>query len=205
MWCVSSSPLWVQVVPPSVETYTPLPQELLWRFAGSPVPTHTTDGSEGATAREPIEDTSSFWNCGIQVIPWFSVFQTPAEAVPTQNTFGSDSTTAMSSMRPPMIAGPMFRHSILFRMDSTCSAVWEAAGAASSSNAHDNRNGLRAPEALRRPFNGRNIVSPPSPRGYWHRRTGGQRAYTTCSGTSGWNPGSRGRRVGGPIRSARRR
>src|SRR5712691_2658884 len=67
MWRVASSPIFFQVFPPSSDLYTPSPQEELWRLFGSPVPTHTTDGSDGAIA--------------------------------------------MSSMRPPMVAGPSSRNS----------------------------------------------------------------------------------------------
>ena len=37
--------------------YTPLPQEELWRFAGSPVPAQTIEGSEAATAMSPTLET----------------------------------------------------------------------------------------------------------------------------------------------------
>ena len=39
MWRVAASPRCVQVLPASVERYTPLPHDVLWRLFCSPVPT----------------------------------------------------------------------------------------------------------------------------------------------------------------------
>src|SRR6202165_999265 len=111
MWRVASSPIFFQVFPPSSDLYAPSPQEELCRLFGSPVPTHTTDGSEGAIAMSPIVETLSLSNIGSHVVPWLVVFQTPPEAVPTYTMFGLLSTTAKSSMRPPIVAGPISRNS----------------------------------------------------------------------------------------------
>src|ERR1700741_1081157 len=111
MWRVASSPIFFQVFPPSRDLYAPSPQEELCRLLGSPVPTHTTDGSDGAIAMSPIVDTLSLSNIGSHVVPLFVVFQTPPEAVPTYTMFGLLSTTAKSSMRPPIVAGPISRNS----------------------------------------------------------------------------------------------
>src|SRR5690348_4501583 len=89
----------------------PSPQEELWRLLGSPLPTHTTDGSEGAIAISPMVETPSLSNTGSQVVPLFTVFHTPPEAVPTYTIFGLLSTTAKSSIRPPITAGPISRNS----------------------------------------------------------------------------------------------
>ncbi len=51
----SPSPMCRQVRPASVDLYTPVPTETFERMCGSPVPAQTIDGSEGATARAPIE------------------------------------------------------------------------------------------------------------------------------------------------------
>ena len=59
MWCVSSSPRCVQVRPASVERYTPLPHGELCRLLGSPVPTQTTFGLDGATVTSPTEAVAS--------------------------------------------------------------------------------------------------------------------------------------------------
>src|SRR6266576_864451 len=56
MWRVASSPIFFQVFPPSSDLYAPSPQEELCRLFGSPVPTHTTEGSDGAIAMSPIVD-----------------------------------------------------------------------------------------------------------------------------------------------------
>src|SRR5260370_42394957 len=102
---VPSSPILFQVFPPSSDLYAPSPQEELWRLFGSPLPTHTTDGSDGAIARSPIVDTPSLSNTGSHVVPLLVVFHTPPEAVPTYTMSGFLSTTPKSTMAPPMIAG----------------------------------------------------------------------------------------------------
>src|SRR5260370_4539070 len=111
MWRVASNPIFFQVFPPSSDLYAPSPQEELCRLLGSPVPTHTTDESDGAIAMSPIVDTLSLSNTGSHVVPLFVVFQTPPAAVPTYTMFGLLSTTAKSSMRPPIVAGPISRNS----------------------------------------------------------------------------------------------
>src|SRR5229473_1190398 len=113
---VASSPIFFQVFPPSSDLYAPSPQDELWRLFGSPVPTHTTEGSEGAMAMSPIVDTASLSNTGCHVVPLFVVFHTPPEATPTNTIFGLLSTTAKSSMRPPITAGPISRNSRLLNL-----------------------------------------------------------------------------------------
>ncbi len=113
---VASNPIFFQVFPPSSDLYAPSPQEELCRLFGSPVPTHTTDGSDGAIAMSPIVETFSLSNIGSQVVPLFVVFHTPPEAVPTYTMFGLLSTTAKSSMRPPIVAGPISRNSRLLNL-----------------------------------------------------------------------------------------
>src|SRR2546430_4493320 len=66
---------------------------------------------DGAIAMSPIVDTLSLSNIGSHVVPLLVVFHTPPEAVPTYTMFGLLSTTAKSSMRPPMVAGPISRNS----------------------------------------------------------------------------------------------
>src|SRR5215472_19122560 len=89
----------------------PSPQEELCRLFGSPEPTHTTEGSEGAMAMSPMVETSSLSKTGSQVVPLLTVFHKPPEATPTKTMLGFDSTTAKSSMRPHMNAGPISRNS----------------------------------------------------------------------------------------------
>src|SRR6266704_5099897 len=108
---VACSPIFFQVFPPSSDLYAPSPQEELWRLFGSPVPTHTIDGSDGATAMSPIVETPSLSKIGSHVVPLLAVFHTPPEAVPTYPIFGLLSPTAKSSMRPPIVAGPICRNS----------------------------------------------------------------------------------------------
>src|ERR1700726_2953450 len=99
------------VLPPSSDLYAPSPHDELCRLFGSPVPTHTTEGSDGAMAISPIVDTASLSNTAAHVVPLFVVFHTPPEATPTNTMFGLLSTTAKSSMRPPITAGPISRNS----------------------------------------------------------------------------------------------
>ena len=49
----------------------------------SPAPTHTTDGSFGSRATQPVEYDPSPSNRGVQVVPSFTVFHTPPDATPT--------------------------------------------------------------------------------------------------------------------------
>src|SRR5947207_11172176 len=88
MWRVASSPIFFQVFPLSSDLYAPSPQEELCRLFGSPVPTHTTEGSDGAIAMSPIVDTLSLSNIGSHVVPLLVVFHTPPEAVPTYTMVG---------------------------------------------------------------------------------------------------------------------
>ena len=94
----------------------PSPHEELCRLLGSPEPTQTMEGSEGAIAMSPIVDTASLSNTGSQVVPLFVVFHTPPDATPTNTMSGLLSTTAKSSMRPPITAGPISRNSRLFNL-----------------------------------------------------------------------------------------
>src|SRR5260370_18164641 len=93
---VASNPIFVQVFPPSSDLYAPSPQEELCRLFGSPVPTHTTDGSDGAIAISPIVETFSLSNIASQVLPLFVVFHTPPESVPPHTTLDFSSTTPIS-------------------------------------------------------------------------------------------------------------
>src|SRR5258708_3279139 len=121
--------MFCQVFPPSTDLYAPSPHDELCRLFGSPVPTHTTDGSDGAIAMSPIVDTASLSKTGVHVVPLLVVFQTPPAATPTNTMFGLLSTTAKSSMRPPITAGPISRSS---RFLSLSTALAWSAGRAST-------------------------------------------------------------------------
>ena len=83
MWWVASSPMCLHERPASVDLYTPFPHGELWRFCGSPLPTHTTLGLEGATVTSPTEEVDWSSKTGSKVVPWLTVFHTPPVAVPT--------------------------------------------------------------------------------------------------------------------------
>src|SRR5712691_5480068 len=60
-------------------------------------------------ATQPIEYELSPSKTGVQVVPAFSVFQTPPEATATNQRCGFVGSTAMSTMRPEVRAGPIDR------------------------------------------------------------------------------------------------
>src|SRR5947209_10137532 len=66
-------------------------------------------GSDGATATQPRETVDSWSKRWVKLKPLLMVFSRPPEAVATKKVLGSDSTTAKSTIRPPMPAGPMER------------------------------------------------------------------------------------------------
>src|SRR5580692_10650047 len=125
MCSVARSPMFCHVFPASSDLEIPSPHEELCRLFGSPVPTHTTAGSDGAIAISPIVDTPSLSNTGSHVVPLFVVFHTPPDAVPTYTIFGLLSTTPKSSIRPPITAGPISRNSRFFSLSVgfACPAV----------------------------------------------------------------------------------
>src|SRR6516164_4420297 len=109
----------------------PSPQDELCRLLGSPEPTHTMERSEGAIAMSPTVETPALSKTGSQVVPLLTVFQTPPEATPAKTMSGFDSTTAKSSMRPPITAGPSSRNSSDLNLSMTeGSAAAVSAGAA---------------------------------------------------------------------------
>jgi hypothetical protein len=79
---VFSRPTFVHDLPASVDRQTPQPSEMLLRMNGSPVPTQTTLGSDGATASEPIDETGWSSKMGFQWSPPSVVFQRPPDAAP---------------------------------------------------------------------------------------------------------------------------
>ena len=74
--------MFVHVAPASVDLYTPKPAYELRAINTSPVPTHTTFGSDGATAIEPIAVVASRSKIGVQVVPLLIDFQTPPMPAP---------------------------------------------------------------------------------------------------------------------------
>src|SRR5262249_31999510 len=64
---------------------------------------------DGATATAPSELVLSFSKTACQVVPLLTVFHKPPEAAATYMIAGLFSTTARSTIRPPMFAGPIER------------------------------------------------------------------------------------------------
>src|SRR5512146_2786005 len=103
---VSRSPMFVHIVPESVDLYTPSPIRSASRIAhASPVPAHTVDGLDGATASAPIAWTFIESNTGRNVAPLSTDFHMPPDAAPTYHTRRSPGTPVIDAMRPPS-AGP---------------------------------------------------------------------------------------------------
>src|ERR1051326_1574102 len=109
MCCESRRPMFLHVLPPSIDLYRPSPDDTLLRALASPVPTQTMSGSEGATATSPSDTLASFSKTAVQLVPLLVVFHNPPVALATYMIEGLLSTTATPVIRPPMFAGPMGR------------------------------------------------------------------------------------------------
>src|SRR3954464_6503594 len=87
----------------------PVPTETLLRVHASPVPTQTVFGLLGSMVTAPM-DCVYLSKTGLNVVPPFSDFQTPPEALPTYKVSRLFSITAsMAETRPLMTPGPMLR------------------------------------------------------------------------------------------------
>src|SRR5215469_14510399 len=117
---VSSSPMCFHVLPPSADLLTPLPHDELCRLLASPVPTHTTSGSDCETVTSPMLDTGCSSKTGFHVMPLLTVLKRPPDAVAAYTMLVLLSTTAKSSMRPPIFAGPISRNFRLLRASTLC-------------------------------------------------------------------------------------
>src|SRR5689334_8623406 len=104
---VSASPMWTHVAPESMDLYTPSPARSASRIAqASPVPAHTIDGFDGATARAPMACTGMLSETGRNVAPLSTDFHTPPDAAPKYHTRGFPGTPLIAETRPPS-AGPI--------------------------------------------------------------------------------------------------
>ena len=72
----------------------------------SPVPAHTIEGLDGATASAPIACTFMLSKTGRKVAPLSTDFHTPPDAAPRYQTRASPGTPVMAEIRPPS-AGPI--------------------------------------------------------------------------------------------------
>src|SRR5262249_25264691 len=102
-------PMFFQFLPPSVDLYTPSPQETELRGLFSPVPTQTMSRLDGATATSPMETVASLSNWCSKEMPLLVVLSRPPEAVATHQVEGSARKTARATVRPPIDAGPRHR------------------------------------------------------------------------------------------------
>src|SRR6185312_11522273 len=123
--------------------------------------------SDGAIAISPIELTGSCSNTGSNVVPALVVFQMPLAAVATKNVRDGDGMPAILVTRPPMFAGPTFRHLKPARVAESSAGADEAraAGAWAESGAAT----LAAPRVRNRSHRDTGI-SPPGGRIVLRRR-----------------------------------
>src|SRR5216110_877973 len=107
--CVSASPTFVQVLPPSVVFQTPSPAATLPRIGYSPVPTYTTSGFDSLTPIAPIVPPKYLSVTGSQVAPPSVVLKTPPPVVPIQYSLSRAAEPATATERPPRKI-PISRH-----------------------------------------------------------------------------------------------
>src|SRR6185436_10571615 len=125
-----SRPRCCQVLPPSIDLYTPLPTDIELRTLPSPVPTHTISGLAWKIATAPIAATGWSSKMGVKLSPPFVDFQSPPVAAPTYTMSGFDSTASIAATRPLMAAGPIARAFIpASSSGSTC--AWMVSGSSS--------------------------------------------------------------------------
>src|SRR5262252_238309 len=105
------SPIFFQLAPASRLRYTPSPNPTWRPPTFSPLPTHTISGWLGSMVTQPTEYEASFSNTGCQVVPAFVVFHRPPLPTATYQMSWSLGWMAMSTTRPEVMAGPMFRNS----------------------------------------------------------------------------------------------
>src|SRR5262245_5510545 len=110
------SPTFFHVLPPSSDRKRPLPYDTLRWLLFSPVPTQTVSGFFGSSAIAPIEYEASRSKTDVQVIPSFTVFQTPPEADATKKWEGLFGSTANPMTRPDVNAGPSERNLKLLKV-----------------------------------------------------------------------------------------
>jgi hypothetical protein len=110
MCSLALSPMLFHVLPPSSERYTPSPQPTLRWLLFSPEPTHTVSGRDGASVTQPMLAVPCSSKIGVNDVPAFVVFHTPPYADATYHTVLSRGSTARSTTRPDVTAGPMERN-----------------------------------------------------------------------------------------------
>jgi hypothetical protein len=103
-------PMFVNERPPSSDLYTPSPQPTLRWLLFSPLPTHTVSEREGAIVTQPMLGVPWSSKIGVHDVPAFVVFHTPPYAEATYHTLLSRGSTARSTMRPELTAGPIARN-----------------------------------------------------------------------------------------------
>ena len=118
-----SSPTRFQVLPASVDLYTPSPKCALRWLWFSPVPNQTMFELRGSTSTQHRLNDGPASKMGSNVTPRFTVFHNPPNAVATYQTFGSFGSISTSAIRPVTSPGPMERKAIPLSL-SLSSAAW---------------------------------------------------------------------------------
>src|SRR5437773_288968 len=103
----SLSPTFCQVRPPSVDLYTPSPNETERCALPSPLPTQIVLELRGSMTTVPTEYDASLSKTGVQVVPELVVFQTPPDAAAMNQVCLFRGSTAISATRPDVAAGPI--------------------------------------------------------------------------------------------------
>src|SRR5438128_11743297 len=130
----SLKPMWVHVLPASVDLYTPSPGWMLPRMHDSPVPMKTISGFVSETATAPTDELWIWPSVtGAHVSPPSVVFQSPPPVWPEYASFGRPFTPVAAIDRPAR-AGPMLRHWYAFRIAGSREAGAEGVCAVGAAN-----------------------------------------------------------------------
>src|SRR5687767_6890807 len=95
-----SSPTRFHVLPASVDLYKPSPKAALRWLVFSPVPSQTTFESFGSTTTQQSVNDPPSSKIGAKVMPRFSVFHSPPNALATYHTLGFLGSISTSATRP---------------------------------------------------------------------------------------------------------
>lgn len=105
---IFSRPRRSHVFPAFADRKMPHPMEMWLRMNVSPVPAQTMLGSEGASAKAPIEATGCSSKIGFQWTPPSVVFQIPPEAAPVHCRRGCIYASILSYLRSSWFANHVY-------------------------------------------------------------------------------------------------
>ncbi|MCG3122889.1 MAG: hypothetical protein GIKADHBN_01293 [Phycisphaerales bacterium] len=99
----------VQVVPPSMDLYMPMPPMASPLKTPSPVPAYMMLGLEGAIAMAPMARFCMESLTGAQLYPPSALYQMPPETAPAHMRLVCVGWMTSDLVRPPMFCGPRSR------------------------------------------------------------------------------------------------